>query len=172
MDLMRQLITKLESSWGKSATAIHRGKQTPFKLKCLFLAKGKDNDILNALGQVPSDYKSFLLISNGALLFVDDEYGQWGLELFPADTIRKETNLYESERSECKRKGDLIIGRFMGDSDLLLLRCDANSDDFGHVIIVNAIDPREYWSDVANGFYSFMQQLSEAQGNKYWEICT
>jgi hypothetical protein len=55
---------------------------------------------------------------------------------------------------------------------LLLLRCDPQMDDFGHVLIVLPIDKRKDWHVAAKSLGDFLQRLVEASGKKYWEPAT
>jgi len=65
--------------------------------------------------------------------------------------------------------GDLLVGRFLGDSDLLLLRCDSTASDFGTVKISLPIDRRNEWDTVAQNFEDFLTKYVTAQGDKFWE---
>ncbi|KAE9904771.1 SMI1/KNR4 family protein, partial [Enterobacteriaceae bacterium TzEc051] len=56
-----------------------------------------------------------------------------------------------------------------GDSDLLLVRCDPNSDDYGSIFVVLPIDQRQDWYIVANTFQEFISKFYETQGDKFWE---
>lgn len=169
MESVIYLISAIQESWGHEATVSHWGVQLPFKLKCLFTS-GIDRSISpQELNKLPNDFREFLVVSNGAFLFRDEQYGQWGLELFDLLTSIEETNLFQQEREKDKQEGDRIIGRFLGDSDCLLLRCDSTASDFGYVIIVNAIDTRSDWYIASTSFYDFLQKFAENQGAKYWE---
>lgn len=74
-----------------------------------------------------------------------------------------------TQREQDFRPGDLIIGEFLGDADLLVLRCDANSPDFGNVIIALPLDSREEWDIAGLTLESFLNQLIAANGDKFWE---
>jgi hypothetical protein len=102
-------------------------------------------------------------------LFEDVSYGQWGLILGSPDRVITEQEKRIAERREDFRSGDLIIGEFLGDADLLLLRCDATSPDFGNVIIALPLDSREEWYIAAHSLESFLRQFIAAQGEKFWE---
>lgn len=81
----------------------------------------------------------------------------------------KKTQGFEVERKRDFKEGDLIVGEFIGDCELLLIRCDSSSSDFGSVILVNPIDPREDWSMIANDFEKFLVGYFQSQGDKFWE---
>lgn len=107
--------------------------------------------------------------TSGLRLFEDITYGQWGLILWSPNQVITEQEKRIAQRKSDFRTGDLIIGEFLGDSDLLVLRCDANSPDFGNIIIALALDSREEWDIAANSLESFLNQLIAANGDKFWE---
>lgn len=107
--------------------------------------------------------------TSGLCLFEDVNYGQWGLILWSPDRVITEQEKRIAQRKEDFRPGDLIIGEFLGDSDLLILRCDATAPDFGNVAIALPLDSREEWYVAANSLESFLSQYIAAQGDKFWE---
>jgi hypothetical protein len=64
----------------------------------------------------------------------------------------------------------LVVGRFLGDSDLLVLRCDETAPDVGSTLIALPIDPRGDWPTVARSFREYLERLIAAEGDKYWEV--
>jgi hypothetical protein len=169
MESIGDLIASIQTSWGQGATACHRNVVLPFQLKCLFFPGLEQQDFFDELNKLPVDFRAFLAVSNGASLFKDEQYGQWGLELFDFSECVRATDFFQKERAKDKKAGDLIIGRFLGDSDYLLLRCDSTSSDFGYIVVVNALDVRDDWYSVATNFFDFVKKFSEKQGDKYWE---
>lgn len=107
--------------------------------------------------------------TSGLRLFEDVTYGQWGLILWTPDRVITEQEKRIAQRKEDFRPGDLIIGEFLGDSDLLVLRCDATALDFGNVMIALPLDSREEWYLAANSLHSFLSQFLAAKGDKFWE---
>ena len=75
-------------------------------------------------------------------------------------TLRQNFNAFESE--------DLIIGEFLGDSDLLVVRCSPNSTDFGQIIIALPIGHREDWYYLTYSLPEFLQKFIASQGEKFW----
>lgn len=102
-------------------------------------------------------------------LFEDVIYGQWGLIVWPPNQVIIEQEKRIAQRKEDFQPGDLIIGEFLGDSDLLVVRGDETSPDFGNVIIALALDSREEWYIAANSLESFLSQFIAAKGDKFWE---
>ena len=107
--------------------------------------------------------------TSGLRLFEDVTYGQWGLILWSPDRVLTEQEKRIAQTKEDFRPGDLIIGEFLGDSDLLVLRCNATFPDFGNVLIALPLDSREEWYVAANSLESFLNQFLAACGNKFWE---
>jgi hypothetical protein len=57
----------------------------------------------------------------------DRQFGQWGLEFVdPAASDRHSAEFKHSRLRDFKH-GDRVIERFLGDSDLLLIRCDPSA---------------------------------------------
>lgn len=102
-------------------------------------------------------------------LFEDVTYGQWGLIVWSPERVITEQKKRIAQRKEDFRSGDLIIGEFLGDADLLIVRCDAASADFGNIMIALPLDSREEWYIAANTLESFLSQFIAAQGDKFWE---
>ncbi len=94
---------------------------------------------------------------------------QWGLKLYSIEEVIFASKIYKINRNNDALQSDLIIGEFYGDSDLLLVRCDPNSDDYGSIFVVLPIDQRQDWYIVANTFQEFISKFYETQGDKFWE---
>jgi hypothetical protein len=107
--------------------------------------------------------------TSGLRIFEDVTYGQWGLIFWSPDRVITEQEKRIAQRQEDFRPGDLIIAEFLGDSDLLVLRCDATALDFGNVIIALPLDSREEWYLAANSLENFLSQFLAANGDKFWE---
>ncbi len=107
--------------------------------------------------------------TSGLRLFEDVNYGQWGLILWSPNQVITEQEKRIAQRKEDFRPGDLIVGEFLGDADMMVLRCDAASPDFGNVMIALPLDSREEWYLAANSLESFLSQFLAACGNKFWE---
>jgi hypothetical protein len=61
-----------------------------------------------------------------------------------------------------------VIGKFLGDSDLLIVRCDAAAKDFEAVLIALPLDPRCDWYAVGTSFAAFLDEYVEKGGQKFW----
>lgn len=133
----------------------------PIKIKEIFS---------NISVSIPREYEQFLTLTNGGVLFVDEQYGQWGLRLYGAETIQvKNQEWFTSYRAKEFLFGDLIIGEFLGDSDLVILRCDDSQPDYGNIIISLPMDTRADWFYL-NDFYEFISIFIQSEGEKFWEL--
>jgi hypothetical protein len=121
-----------------------------------------------AFGRCPPDLKEFWRLTRSAKLFVDITTGQWGIEILSPDEAATETNEYHRVRARDALKGDLIVGRFLGDSQLLLVRCDKDAEDFGSVIVVGPIDRRVDWDLVAASLQEFLNRYIDTRGEMFW----
>jgi hypothetical protein len=106
---------------------------------------------------------------DGARLFEDKKYGQWGLILLSPSLAAERSRQLHDERPREFMKGDLVVGEFLGDSDLLVVRCDPKAGDFGSVLVVLPLDPRDAWVRVSSGFEFFLEDYERAEGAKFWE---
>jgi hypothetical protein len=136
---------------------------------CSLSDEGVDTPPLAELHAViPDELVTFWRIARCARLFEDKVYGQWGLEILDPDTALIATRKLRDRRFRDYVSGDLVMGRFIGDSDLLLIRCDPNSTDFGNLLVTNAIDPRHDWYRVAVTLSEFLEAYIKAGGDKTW----
>jgi hypothetical protein len=166
MASVKVLINKLKEEWSTPRAAFHRGREIPFRLACSFSKKKVDSKIDE---RFPSKFREFWSLIESARLFEDQDYGQWGLEILSPENAESLTRLFQRERSKDYLEGDFIIGRFLGDSDLLMIRCNRNELDFGSVKVVLPLDPREDWDQLGDDFEVFFNQYVAEQGAKYWE---
>jgi hypothetical protein len=166
---VKELISQLKQQWGGPRAAMHRGEVIPFELACKF-GDGASNDELSGLSNLaPKELLDFWKEAREADLFVDSKYGQWGLRLWsPARSVGRTQEL-RSASSTRLVNGDLIIGEFLGDSDLLLVRCDPGAQDFGRILIVLPLDRRADWPTAAANFADFLKTYANESGDKFWD---
>ena len=117
---------------------------------------------------LPEDLQELWQKSNGLRLFEDKTYGQSGLIIWSPQKVLEQQQILRLGSDEFQ-SGDLIIGEFLGDSDLLVVRCDQNSDDFGQLIISLPIDHRSDWYYLPYLLSEFLQKFTNSQGEKFWE---
>jgi hypothetical protein len=168
MSKVTEFISLLKAQWAQPREAIHRGETCPFLLACSFSTETADK--LDPLPiSLPEDVREFWRATRSATLFKDMQYGQWGIEILEPGQALAITSRQTAERPRDFTITDLVLARFLGDSDLLVISCDPNRPDFGSVTIALPLDKRDNWPVVAESFGDFLQRLIEAQGDKYWE---
>jgi hypothetical protein len=120
--------------------------------------------------KLPDDLVRLWHIASEVRLYDDVNYGQWGCILWSPDKIvdqhRRATDWREPEDF---RPGDLIIGEFRGDTDLVVLRCDPSQANFGSIVIALGMDPRNDWPCVASSIGDFMVAFLAHPDRKFWE---
>lgn len=162
---IEDIIVRLDNDWKEPRSAVHRGESCPFPLRC-HIELGPATGVY---APIPAELAEFWKTCSGARLFEDAEYGQWGLVLYSPSEARTSTETFKAERGEDYRLGDLVIGEFLGDSDLLIVRTDASAGDYGTVEVVLPVDPRTDSYKFDEGFASFLERYRVEEGAKYWE---
>lgn len=118
---------------------------------------------------LPDDVEQLWTLVSSLCLFEDITYGQWGLVIWSPDQVVVEHKRHLMERPEQFRQGDLIIGEFLGDSDLLLIRCNPIDPDFGYVIVALPLYQREEWDVPSPSLTMFLRAFLDSRGGKFWE---
>jgi hypothetical protein len=96
-------------------------------------------------------------------LFVDIEYGQWGLHLLsPVESARR-TVAEQEARPDDYAEGDIVLGEFLGDQDLLVLSAAEG------VLVALPLDKRDQWYTAAPTLTGFLARYYDAHGDKFWE---
>jgi len=119
---------------------------------------------------LPPAYEHFLHYTNGALLYSDKEYGQWGFKLYSTQ------ELFSANRRRREPYGDawpasyLIFAESLGDADLLILDTSQPVDEGNDCRVIDGDSgylPLE-WKAAARSFGRWLDWLVVAQGAKYW----
>lgn len=119
--------------------------------------------------KLPDDLCALWTRVSGLRLFEDVRYGQWGLILWSPEQLVDAHRRRIRGREQDFRAGDVILGEFLGDSDLLVLRCDPAACDYGNVMVALPIDPRAEWYTVGASLLDFLIRFVDANGEKFWE---
>jgi hypothetical protein len=116
---------------------------------------------------VPAELLEFWRVCGGAELFKDVVHGQWGLRLLSEpDAVAATLEYFANDFRAVK--GDLVVGKFIGDSELLVVRANAGSVDFGKVVVVDEIHKRLNWLVASANFRKFLAQYARRMGRKFW----
>jgi hypothetical protein len=103
------------------------------------------------------------LSTREARLFLDVDYGQWGLHILDPVAAAARTSAELTDRPGDFESSDVVIGEFLGDSDLLVVEAG------GTVVISPPLDPRVDWPRAAQTLPEFLSHYFQAVGEKYWE---
>lgn len=169
MSEVTEIIKVLKKDWSQPRQATHRGKPCPFLLACNFSPLASEA-VEQFPFSLPDEVREFWLTAGNATLFKDQQYGQWGIEMLEPAEALSETRRQTTMRSHDFDESDLILGRFFGDADLIVVSCNHQREDFGSVRIALPIDKRNAWPTAANSLAQFLKHLLNAQGDKYWEV--
>lgn len=168
---LNEIISLLKTEGRQLLAPIQVGEMQPMVFDCVFAEHGACKSEASLISEFwPVHIKQFWGIAEWAKIFEDQTYGQSGLYLLKPSEALEESRNQMNERPQDLLAGDLIIGRFFGDSDLLLVRTDENKSDFGKILISLPLDPRDNWYNVADSFEQFLERFVKARGQKYWEI--
>lgn len=137
------------------------------------------NALESTLGfEIPSELAELWNACGGLALYEDDLYGQWGLVIFPPtdeaifppseSTFFSLNREFHEDKAEWILPGDLIIGRFWGDRERPMIRCDKGAPDYGHIMVVSEIGERDEWHWAASSLAEFLTKFMDAHGEKYW----
>lgn len=131
-----------------------------------------EGDIINLENQtghlLPEDYKNFLKISNGATLFKDLAYGQWGCNMLKTENIWDETQKH-LKRGYQLMDSWIIIAKWLGDGDVVLIDLEKyKNGDANYLIDGDEGYQTNDWDYIKGGFKKWLDRLIVAQGAKYW----
>jgi hypothetical protein len=120
--------------------------------------------------KLPSDLVDLWEMASEVRLYDDVNYGQWGCILWsPTQVAARHEEAFRWRNPEDFRPGDLIIGEFRGDTDLVVLRCDPSQENFGSIVIALGMDSRNDWPCVASSIAEFIIAFLSHPDKKFWE---
>jgi hypothetical protein len=153
-------------------TLIHNYNNHPVQYigedKCGMALSSKiiENQSAQPVFNAPNDVLEWWKYVVSAALFEDITFGQWGLCIFSQQDAYHITAKYQNERPGVFLKTDLVLGHFLGDSDLLFVSCSPK--DYGQIFVALPIDARKDWYKVADSFLSFLELFYKNKGDKFW----
>ena len=154
--------------WAQPREAIHAGEKCPFLLSCRLSRNPASEEDIELVGAGP-DVEAFWKISEGAELFKDETYEQWGLKIFsPTESINN-SEIERLSRPDDVHDSDIVIGQFYGDSEQLVIDTASASKGEFPILVKLPIDERSEWPVVASTFSNFLEQYISAEGEKFWE---
>jgi len=117
--------------------------------------------------EMPDDVTNLWSACRSARLFEDADFGQWGLVLLDPQASRARTEAERLARQTDFRDGDVVVGEFLGDQELLVVA--PSESGVRRVLIALPLDPRDDWFGAAPDLARFLEAYFDAGGNKYWE---
>ncbi len=146
---------------------MHRGEVSPFLLSCEY-----EQEVSNCsqVKNISTDKTLIEFWSNikWANLFVDKEFMQWGLEILPFEEALSLSRSFVNDRPVDFHTDDLIVGRFFGDSDVLVMENDFEQGA-SVLYVAGPIDKRDDWYKLNVKFSEFVTLVIQKQGDKFWE---
>lgn len=120
--------------------------------------------------EIPNQLAQLWDLCGGMMLYGDDLWCPGGLVICApcVEELFRLNSDYQDRKSDSTAPGDLIIGEFRSDLELVLIRCDRNNTDCGSILIVAEMEPRPDWKRVAFSIEEFLIKYMDAHGEKYW----
>jgi hypothetical protein len=160
---IEEIVANLRRDWSTARTACHHGERCPFVLRCTFTQPASRSPEAPRLQGMPDTLIDMWRRFETARLFEDEAFGQWGVELLSPVGVLDQTRSFNNERPVDAQPGDVVFGRFLGDTELLLMSGD------GRIHVTRPLDERSHWPTIANNLEEFLERLVDAEGAKYWE---
>jgi len=127
----------------------------------------------STLGVVlPAEVGEFWDICSSLYLLQDATFGQSGLFLWSAEYVLSAQATMLATRDDHYILGDLVLGVLIGISEMVVVRCDPQDEDYGSITIALEIYPREDWPIVASSLSEFLAAYWNNNGGRYWEDST
>lgn len=118
--------------------------------------------------KLPADLVAFWQLASKVHLFEEKNYFQWGMIIKSPNEIVDFNKYRIAQTPEDFRSGDLVIGEFRGDLDLVVMRANPQAEDFGSILIALPMEARRDWPLVATSFAEFLERYIESPDTKYW----
>jgi hypothetical protein len=117
---------------------------------------------------LPDSYKRFLKVSNGATLFKDTKYGQWGCVLLGLNDMRLVTNEVKDRGYELDNLW-VVFATWLGDGDVLVFDLSKyKSGERDYILDGDQGYQTDEWEYIKDDFAKWVDRLIVAQGAKYW----
>lgn len=117
--------------------------------------------------EVPAELRELWQVCGEARLFTDVDYGQWGLVLLGPEVSWRRTSDQQYLAPADRRPGDVVIGEFLGDLELLIYAPSEAGDS--RILVSLPLDPREDWYRVGSSLEEFLVKYVDSQGEKFWK---
>jgi SMI1/KNR4 family protein SUKH-1 len=119
---------------------------------------------------LPLMYERFLSQYDGALLYRDEMFGQWGFRLYGTGDLVSANARWKQRYNQEWPPSYVAFAESLGDGDLLILdiaQPNKQGTDCRVIDGDSGYQPRE-WKAAARTFSDWLDRLVVAQGTKYW----
>lgn len=140
--------------------------------------------LVSGFGYLPDDFLSFLTMNDGAVIFLDDRYGQSGIRIHGSTKFEYQFPS-DAKHGECVKVDDLftinqkyreyipetaiIFATCVGDLDILVfLMTDQAHPEASLYCIQDFRDDEPVL--IAKNFSSFIELIITYEGEKWWEL--
>jgi hypothetical protein len=165
---IKDTVARIKDAGEAPRSVAHGDGETAFSLRSRVVLRDKPSQP-GADWRFPADLDWLWRHTEEVRLFEDIQYGQWGLVILNHEAAVHRTLQERARRPSDLLPGDVIVAEFLGDSDLLVVRADPETEDFGSVLVALPIDRRRHWPAVGESLSAFLDRYVSAQGAKYWE---
>lgn len=162
-------LQQLRLQWSAPRKAAHPRGESAFELCCRFSPDAATAVSIAQAGEgLPAAVRAFRAEAESAELFIDVTFGQWGLKIFGPVESAAEWHFENTRARTPIDRNDLVVGRFLGDSELLIVR-STHASNAGQVLIGMPVYPRKDWLAVADDFADFLDRHARAEGARFLE---
>ena len=114
-------------------------------------------------------YQKFLARCNGAILFKEPTYGQWGFQLYSTKELVEKNELWHRLYRDIPSTY-CVFAESLGDCDLLLIDTNSSSAITGERNIIDGDVGYnvKQWLIIEPDFSMWIKHLIDANGEKYW----
>jgi hypothetical protein len=120
---------------------------------------------------LPADFIIFLSkIANGAVLYYDKVYGQWGYKIYGTEDIVEKQEYWHKCIPIDQWSQFIVFAELYGEATIMVFDLDRPSRDKNSfaVLEASAYDPVDEWRIASKSYHEWLDRLVTAQGDKYW----
>lgn len=137
------------------------------------IEKNQENIAENLFESVlPRDlFEFWKQISDGAVLYYDQRYGQWGYRIYSSSEISNQQLHWKKLFDNQWKPNFIAIGEIIDDAHpIIAIFNEISKANMDYSLYEgNPLDPIEYWVKIASSFHEWVDRLITAQGAKFWD---
>jgi hypothetical protein len=110
-------------------------------------------------------------ISDGAILYLDQKYGQWGYRIYSSTEIMDQQQQWKQLFVDNWESNFMAIGEIIDEAHPVVAVTNEYFKDAISCSLYegNPLDPIRNWTKIASSFHEWLDRLITAQGAKYWD---